>query len=197
MADKISNGVGNKFIGLLIVAVVLGGGIWYFGRSGEVEAPKQSLTPYSSTEYKVSFSYPSGLYLKEIPNVGTPENPQLAVVLVENTQVNRDILDGKSIEGGEGPTAITAQAYPNPDGLSAQAWAEQDASWAMNVKDLTPVVIGGQDGISFDWDGLYRGRSVILAKGTLAYVFSVTWITPEDQLIKDFDMVLDSTTFSD
>lgn len=187
----------NKFIILLVVAVVLLGGVWYFGRGGEVVTPKQSLVPYSSVEYKISFEHPSGLYLKAIPNVGTPENPQLAVVLVEDTQVNRDILDGKSVEGGEGPTAITVEAYQNPDGLSPQKWAEQDPNWKMSDEDLSPVKVGGQDGIAFNWDGLYQGKSLIVTKGTLAYVFSVTWIAPEDQLIKDFDMVLNSVVFGE
>ena len=187
----------NKFIVWLVVAVVLLGGIWYFGRSGEVVAPKQSMVPYSSVEYKISFEHPSGLYLKEIPNAGTPESPQLAVVLVEDTQVNRDILDGKSELGGEGPTAIAVEVYQNPDGLEAQAWAEQGTDWTVSDEKLTPIVVAGQEGISFNWDGLYQGKSLIVTKGTLAYVFSVTWLTPEDQLIKDFDMVLNSTKLAD
>ncbi len=187
----------NKFITWLIVAVVLIGGIWYFGRGGIAEAPKQSTVPYSLAEYKISFEHPSRLYLKEVSNAGTPESPQLAVVLVEDTQMNRDILDGKSELGGEGPTAIAVEVYQNPDGLEAEAWAKQGTNWTVSDEKLTPIVVAGQKGISFNWDGLYQGKSLIVTKGTLAYVFSVTWLTPEDQLIKDFDMVLNSVKLAD
>lgn len=187
----------NKFFIWLLVAVVLLGGIWFLGRGKEGAEPKQSMVAYSSAEYKVSFEHPSGLYRKEFTNMGTPEKPQLAVVLVEDTQVNRDILDGKSELGGEGPTAITLDAYQNPDELSAEEWANQDTNWALSDKATTPVSVAGQSGFSFNWDGLYQGKSVVVTKGKLAYVFSVTWLTPEDQIIKDFDMVLNSVAFGE
>lgn len=182
----------------LVIVLVVGVVLYMYGSSSrEAGTPKQSLVPYSSVEYKVAFEHPSGLYLKEIPNVGTAEQPQLAVAMVEDTQVNRDILDGKSIEGGEGPTAITVEAYQNPTGLSAEKWAEQNTNWTVSSKNLQPASVANQDGISFNWDGLYQGKTIIVTKGKLAYAFSVTWLTPEDQLIKDFDMVLNSVVFAE
>lgn len=188
----------KKTLVSLIIVLVVGVVLYMYGFSSrEAGAPKQLMIPYSSAEYKVALEYPSGLYLKEIPNAGTVESPQLAVAMVEDTQVNRDILDGKSIEGGEGPTAIVLEAYQNPAGLSAEKWAEQSTNWTVSAKNVQPATVAGQDGVLFNWDGLHQGKTIIVTKGKLAYAFSVTWLTPEDQLIKDFDMVINSVVFAE
>lgn len=153
---------------------------------------KQSMLPYRSSSYLLSFEYPSGLYLKEHANVGTEERPQLSVVLVEDNQFNRDLLDGKITEATDGPISITIDAYQNPQRLDSEAWAKQDTNWNISSKILTPTALSGENGFSFNWDGLYPGRSVVIAKGNYAYVLSVTWNSPEDQILKDFEMILNS-----
>ena len=153
--------------------------------------------PYSSAEYKIVFQYPSSLYLKEISNAGTLGNPQLEVVMMENTQTNRDTLDSKLKEREAGSPEITVGVYQNPDGLSAGKWAE-NTPWFIGSEDLTPISVGGQDGGSFSWDeGLYKGKSLIVTKGKLVYVFTLNWLTPEDQLIKEFNVVLNSVVFAE
>jgi hypothetical protein len=155
-------------------------------------AAKQSMVSYVNSAYGISFEYPSGYYLRERSNVGAPGYPQLSLVLVQDTPMNRDILDGKATEAMEGPTSITVDAYQNPKKISVRDWAENEADWRVEMKNSKTVVVSGKEGFSFEWDGLYRGKSILLANGEKIYVFTVTWLTPEDQIIKDFDMVLDT-----
>lgn len=150
---------------------------------------KQSMVPYQNQEFGISFEYPSGYYLKERNDVGALGVPQLSVLMVEDTQMHRDIIDGK-VGATEGPTSIMVDAYQNPDQLSAVEWAKQDTNWKITSRELETLRVAGESAVSFTWDGLYQGKSIIVTKGTHAYVLSVTWNSPEDQILKDFDMVL-------
>lgn len=153
-----------------------------------------AMKTYRNDDMGISFSYDPLYYLKE-REVGTKERPQTAIVLVEDTNENRAILDGVSTEVREGPTAITVDIYENDRGLSPLAWAEQDTNWSTGMKTTEPASVGGESGISFLWDGLYPGKSVILTKGTKTYVLSVTWLTPEDRIRVDFDALVASVRF--
>lgn len=150
---------------------------------------------YGSDTYGISFAYPTLYYLRE-SEAGTAERPQGSVVLVEDTPENRDLLDGVSTEPREGPTSITIDVYENPDGLSAEAWAERDTNWTVSSRATSTVSVGGFEGISFQWDGLYAGKTVIVAADGKAYVFSVTWMTDQDRIIADFNALLQTVGFS-
>ena len=153
---------------------------------------KASMVAYANEAYDLAFEYPSNLFLYEREDAGTPERPQLALFLVEDTQENRDVLEGRTTEPREGPTGITVDAYQNPDQLSARAWAETDTNWTVVTAEASDITVAGREGISFTWSGLYEGKTVVVTEGDKAYVFSVTWMTPEDQILRDFDMVLNS-----
>lgn len=156
---------------------------------------KASMKVYSNADLSLSFEYPSNLFLYERNDVGTEANPQTAVMLVEDTQENRDVLEGRSTEPREGPTGISITVFENPQKLNAADWVTNDTNWTVANSSATPVTVNGREGVSFTWSGLYEGRTVIVTTDTHAYAFSVTWMTPEDQIIRDFDMVLNSATF--
>ncbi len=186
---------------LIIIAVLaLAGvaGLGYIAATQEVapQPSNQTVPSYTSAQYGFRFAYSAGYYLRENQNVGTAERPQLSVVLVEDTQENRDVLDGKAPEGREGPTSITVDAYQNPNQLSAKAWAEQDTNWNIGSKQTSPVTVGGIEGVSYTWDGLYPGKSAIVTRGRYAYVVSVTWMTPEDAILQAYDSLLKSFSFT-
>lgn len=150
---------------------------------------------YSSQEYGVIFEYPSTYILLE-NEAGTPENQQKALVMVEDNQRNRDILAGKVPEVGEGPTSITVDMYQNPKNLAPEDWVKENTNWIMSDKKKETVSVGGKSGFTYFWDGLYAGKSAVVVNGTHAYVFSVTWITADDQMVKDFEKILASVKFS-
>lgn len=183
-------------IAVVVALVVVGTGFYFFNR---VEAPmlpetgeKAAMLPYKNEAFGLSFQYPSTLYMLERNDIGTPDKPQLALFLAEDTQENRDVLEGRNTTPREGPTGIAITVFPNPSTLEASEWAKTDTNWTVANTSAQPIVVNGNEGISYTWSGLYEGRTVVLTKGDKAYVFSVTWLTPEDQIIKDFEMVLNS-----
>lgn len=157
------------------------------------EVPQISENVYVNDAYGLTFTTPDGLYLKE-RDAGTVERPQLSISLVEDTQDNRDLLDGKVAEPREGPPAIAIDVYQNPDNLSTSEWVQQDTNWTVANSSSTSASVAGFDGVSFTWSGLYEGRTVVVTRGGFAYVFNVTWSGPEDRLIADFDSILNSVT---
>ena len=159
------------------------------------DVPTNGVALYGSDTYGISFAYPTFYYLRE-SEAGTAERPQGSIVLVEDTEENRNLLDGVSTEPREGPTSITIDIYENPDQLSALAWVERDTNWTISNRATTTVAVGGFEGISFVWDGLYAGKTVIVAADGKAYVFSVTWMTDQDRIISDFSALLETVGFS-
>ena len=147
---------------------------------------------HQNEEYGLSFQYPEGLYLHERKDAGTPERPQLSLFLVEDTEENRDVLEGRNTTPREGPIGITVDVYQNPEELSASEWVQDDTNWTVATSQAEPVTINGRQGVSFTWSGLYEGRTVVLTKGDKAYVFSSTWMSEEDWTLRDFDTIVGS-----
>ncbi len=177
--------------------ILLGTGMFVFVKETAPENPQinaPSLKFYQSDAFKISFSYPDRLYLQERIGTGRP-GERLVLVLVEDTPGNRDLIEGRSPLATEEPPSITIDVFQNTKGLTADEWAKEDANWAMGSRELRPVVVGDVSGISFFWDGLYSGKTAIVTQDRLVYALSVTWITPDDLLIKDFDALLDSIKF--
>jgi hypothetical protein len=151
---------------------------------------------FTSDELGVRFRYPDLYYLREA-EVGTAARPQRAIVLVEDTQENRDLLDGVPTAAREGPTSIMIDVYANPRDLSARDWALAQTNWIARAGPLTPVEVAGEAGISYGWDGLYAGRSAIVTRAGHAYVFSVTWMTDQDRILEDYEALLASVRFAE
>ena len=156
---------------------------------------KESMVPYENAAYDISFQYPSSLYVREV-EAGTPDNPQHAIVLVKDTEENRALLDGTSETATEGPTAITIDIYENEDGLSVRDWVQESTNWTVANSGANDAEVAGKQGISYGWSGLYEGTSYVIPYNDRMYVFSVSWLSPDDQIVRDFNMVLMTTVFN-
>lgn len=189
----------NTVIAVVVALIVVIGGFVFFAGQSVPMAPqlaqnelKASMVPYANEDYNLSFQYPSNLYLYERSGAGAPERPQIALFLVENTQENRDLLEGKATEPREAPTGITVDVYQNPNQLSASDWVQNDTNWTVATSSAEPITIGDRTGVTYTWSGLYEGKTVVFTEGDKAYVFSVTSLTADDQILRDFEMVLNS-----
>lgn len=172
----------NKiFYGIFAIIILVGAGWLVLDRQG--------VQRYESAPHGLSFEYPKNYYLKE--RMG--ERPSLALVLVEDTQENRDLLNGVSTEAREGPTSITVEVYENPQQLSAEEWMRELTNWGTGAQEVTPTTIAGTQGLRYRWSGLYEGSSVVFTHGTSTYVLSVTWLTPGERIVKDFETILSSS----
>ena len=158
----------------------------------EVPLSKASMIQYSNSQNHISFEYPSNLFIKEVDHSSTSSRT-LGLILVQNIGQNKDFINSSTTMMSEGPTTITLDVYPNPQKLSTDAWAKKNDEWkTFTNATSTETLIGGERGFTFHFSGLYEGKEYVVAKNDYAYVFRVTWLTENDQLIRDMDMILNS-----
>ncbi|MEX1112416.1 MAG: hypothetical protein WEC84_03060 [Candidatus Andersenbacteria bacterium] len=150
---------------------------------------------YESDTYGISFRYPATYFATE-RSVGTPDMPQQAIILAEDTQENRDLFEGRNTEPREGPIAITIDIYENPQKLSPQDWIQSSTNWTLSNQQLTPTTVDNKEGLSYSWSGLYEGKSTVITNEQYAYVISTTWLLPSDPTIEDYNTVLNSLRIS-
>lgn len=98
---------------------------------------------------------------------------------------------------GEGPPAITLSIYPDADETPIEDRIKNDPRLNFQLspdKVLTPVTLGNNvaGGLSYRYSGLYESRAVAMASAKQAYVFTVGWLSPNDQIVSDFDAILKS-----
>jgi hypothetical protein len=55
--------------------------------------------------------------------------------------------------------------------------------------------VGGVSANTFIWDGLYMGKTTVVSQGAYVYVFRVTYLSREDQLLQDEETLLKSVKF--
>jgi hypothetical protein len=184
-----------------VVALVLVAGFVSWKQAGSPFPSKppvasEALRTYEVAGYGLSFSYSPYYYLTS-RDAGSPVRPQRAVVLIEDTPLHRDLVEGRATEWvGEGPTVITVDAFENSEGYSVEEWLREATNWKLATSDLQPVSVGGASGVSFTWTGLYEGRSAVVARDGRIFVFSVTWLTLEDRILQDYEALLASARFA-
>ena len=149
--------------------------------AAEPEAPPT--VRYVAAEYGLAFRYPARLYLQDKQGDGAP---LLSLVLIEDEPLHRALLAGTVTEPMESPPMITVDVYANPESLGAAEWIGGQTNWIVADKHPEWLEAGGQSYLVFHWDGLYAGRSAVHAGPGLVYVFSVSWISEQDQLVADF-----------
>lgn len=152
----------------------------------------QDLNSYKNDMYGVSFTYPKELYLEE-KEVGNAERGHYVVSLTENTDTNKKLREGGIV--GEGPTAITLDIFQNNiektlpvDWMNGVSYSNFKLSNGL----YATTSIAGVTGYMYDWDGLYRGHSIVFAHKENIVMISVTSLTPEDKLLKDFQTIISS-----
>jgi hypothetical protein len=84
--------------------------------------------------------------------------------------------------------------YP-AKGLDTETWIQQTPSsnFGLSVdKEMHDATVGGAPAIAYTWDGLYRGNSFVFAHKGNIVVASVTYLTTDDRILRDFTGVLKS-----
>lgn len=190
----------NKQIWIAVIGVLAlaaGAAYWY---SSKVVVPPEAqveMSKYESAKYKLSFEYPKSFFIVE-RETGNGERESHAVVIVPDTQENRDLMSGK-IQGTEGPPTITVQMFQNNlDNYTTESWIRgtNDSNFKLSPDGkLTPAGFEGQDALQYRWSGLYEGMTVAAARPDWVYAFSVSYNAPTDQLIKDFAQILTTVKF--
>lgn len=177
--------------------ILISGAFYYTLAPSTKVTGKASMVSYEVKGSNISFEYPSNLFLYE-RKTALAKGEKSSLMLVENTQENINVLTGKDTSAREGPTAISLSVYENPKKVSAVEFIQKEDihdTWNLSDKKIVESTVGTTKAYSYVWDGLYRGKTTVIAKGEYVYVFSVTFLTEDDQLLRDEQMILNSTVF--
>ena len=117
------------------------------------------------------------------------------VVWYENTESNRSFFAGGKNSPQEPPVTMTLDIYDNPNNLPPKELLKGDVPYMFVQGEGAPLSFAGKDALLYSWDGLYKGKSIMVNHNRLTYVFSVTSISPVDPILKDFDLLLSSVVF--
>lgn len=192
----------KAFIGLIVAVVLAAGGYWLLSdQAVQVPMPGTSTTTtstpggnlksYISSEYGIEFRYPSTYELSERDLPGSAQRRHHVVTLVR-------ALDLPAPQGGEGPPAITVEMIQNDlDDQTTEEWIRNSSASNFKQSDgiLSTTTIAGQQSRTYTWDGLYRGDTTVIARPAYIYAFTVTYLTPEDAIRRDFEDVLRTLVF--
>lgn len=166
---------------LLLVAVIAG----YFIYASMAAAPVPGKT-YENSAYGISFSYPETYTLEERDVTQAPAHHS---IIITDTQA----LAAAPAES-EGPTAMTFDIYP-ANGKDTETWIEQTQASNFNLsvdKEMHDATVGDAPAVAYTWDGLYRGNTFVFAHKGNIIMASATYLTTDDQILKDFTSVLKS-----
>lgn len=179
-----------KLIGILSAIVVVLTAILYISPAQKIVSPKE----YTNAALGIAFSYPAN-YVVEEREAGNGERRHYSIMLADEQALAQAPING------EGPTAITFDFYQNNlDTLSVADFvtmrAESNYKLSTGEK-IAPLVLDGREAFTYSWDGLYRGISGAIAHGDWILVASVTTLTPEDQIAKDFRSIIEGIRLSE
>lgn len=186
------------WLAILLGVVLVAGWVAFFVWEPEEHSAPVELKQRISSDYDISFKYPSSYFLEE-KEVGNAERGHHVFILTEDTEENKNLREGKEGVPREGPLAMTIDIYQNNlDQLTTDLWiaSTSDSNYKLSIDGaISTTSVGGLTAKSYRWSGLYEGKSVVIATPLFVYMFSVTSMTPEDAILQDFQQMLASVKF--
>lgn len=142
---------------------------------------------YENATYGIRFSYPDTYVVTE-HDQGTGERSHRTIVLMDK------IAAANIPQNGEGPTAIRIDVFGNGiDTLSVEQWVKNTSfsNYKLSPDEkLETATVSGKNGLTYTWDGLYRGESTVVSNTDTIFMFSVTYIDSTDPIRGDFAALL-------
>jgi predicted PurR-regulated permease PerM len=188
-------------VAMVAVLAIIGGAIYLYLMVrpeqtplpiGEGEVHEEENLTYSNDTYGVSFSYPDNYVVTERDMPGSAQRAHHSIVLMDKTAAEN------IPEGGEGPPTINVDIIQNNlDKQTPEQWIKNASISNYKLSPDGTIIEGEVAGVpsyTYTWDGLYRGESTVLEHKGNILMFSVTTLTPTDQIRYDFDGLLSSVT---
>lgn len=151
---------------------------------------------YASNELGLQFNYPvhpDGYVLQRIEK-RAGDDPSLigALMLMRQTDLN-ELLN--NFEGREGPPTITVLSFETTES-DLKKWLEDNQGFANYQEEkLETIMIDGREAITYDWEGLYNGRTVAVLNNEKVFLLTANSTDENDGRYEDFAQVLDSIKF--
>lgn len=181
----------NKIFSIILLLAVLSGLI-YFSRSQIINENPYVGKNFVSYAYGLSFSYPKDYFLEE-KETGTPQRSRHSIVITKDTKENQLIREGVS-GNKEGSTAITIDIYKNHEGQSAETWVKgnSNSNYKLGDNEMQTITVSNIDAISYRWNGLYNGNSIVLRHKGNIVMMSVTFLKPSDEIVRIFESIIET-----
>lgn len=179
---------------LLVIVALVAGLIYMQKSSNQKEGVANSVQAIKIAVADVELAYPAtyGIYEK----TNSPYTKTLnTIVWYENTEQNKNFFLGVPGSQSEPPVTMTLDIYDNPNNLSPKELLGADLAYMFSKGPGITTTLGGLPATIFDWDGLYKGRSIMINNKNRTYVFSVTSLLGTDTILRDFDLLLGSVSF--
>jgi len=177
----------KKPIIVIAAVVLLVGGFFLVNTfiTQEQQVKEEDLLLYENASQGFSLRYPEGYVQVEPKEAG---ELKVSFSLTEEWEAFL-----AAPEAQEGPPAVTVEIFQNPENLPTVEWAagEKRSNLTAGTGDYVQVEVQGKAGIAYGWPGLHDGLSVALADRGLVYVISVTYLTLEDRIVRDFPLFLE------
>ena len=191
----------KKFtIPILIVILLIIGGLYVATQknnstdSAQPPSDNQSTetSEFASSKTPLRFSYPSGQggYTLIQPPITEQDEPGLLEALVLfRTHEYEELLQSEG--GREGPPSINVLVF-SFEGQTTEEWLVENSLFTnYQENNVQEIQIDGKAGVSYDWDGLYQGRTVAVAHDGEIYIFTGTFFSGvEDDRQSDFANLL-------
>lgn len=140
--------------------------------------PNSQLTQYRESDLGVSLAYPSTYHLEKRDNGD--------IVLTKGN----DVIGSPN---SEGPTSITMTSYSKLPGQDLEEWVKNASSsnYSIQGNSLRNMNLAGKEAIRYSHFGLYEADAVVfVGKNGKVVMLAVTYLTPEDEIRKDFEDIL-------
>jgi hypothetical protein len=174
------NGTRVGTIAIVILLLIIAAFIF----SGLKKTPEVVGNKYESEVYGFSFEYPDNYVLTEdyIRDESMPHN---SVALYEKSNLPNP-------KNSEGPTAITFNVYANSSDVDLEGWVKQSRSsnFGLGDQQLYPITLDGEPALVYNWDGLYRGKSVVFKSRGSIVMASVAYNADTDTIRRDFERMI-------
>lgn len=177
-----------KIVSGAVAAIAILIGAFFLSRNQIAPEAIPGMRQYSSDGYGISFAYPDSYTLTEMDAPGDTMRRHHVVTLIRTA-------DLPAPENGEGPTAITIEAYQNDlDKQTTEQWVRNSSAsnFKLATTGLSPLAVDGIPALSYRWSGLYEGTTVAFANPAWVYVVSVTYLEPGAPIVQDFVAIRDS-----
>jgi hypothetical protein len=165
----------------VIALILVGLYLIFASRTGEVESETNL---YSRAEYGITFEVPDGYRVMEM-SYGASNRHSIILSKADISTIP---------EGSEGPTAISFDIFTEPSSETIEGWVRDNniSNFNLNGGSFERVSVDDTSAISYNWDGLYRGRSIAFIHRDNVVIVSGTYLEEGDDVYLAFDRVVSS-----
>lgn len=149
---------------------------------------------YKNEKYGFEFSYPSAYTARSYTE--TQVKGKLFIAMLSSKEIGPG-------EGGDGPVSrISVSVWNNSKQLSLVDWASDEYNKSFSnygtdsISDFKNETLSGHKAISYSWEGLSLGKTVIVENNKLIFLLDTIGNSKTEQVWKDFDNVVSTLTFT-